>query len=123
VAKTHQETRMYPDTQLFIDGTWRAARGGRSLPVLNPATEEVIGQVAHASTDDLDEALEAAARGFATWKKVSAFDRSKLMRKAADIFRSRADAIAHMMTLEQGKPAAPMAASFRPAPRVCTSWL
>ncbi len=97
---------MYPDTQLFIDGTWRAARGGRSLPVLNPATEEVIGQVAHASTDDLDEALEAAARGFVTWKKVSAFDRSKLMRKAADIFRSRADAIAQLMTLEQGKPLA-----------------
>ena len=97
---------MYPNTQLFIDGTWRDARGGRSLPVLNPATEEVIGQVAHASKDDLDEALEAAAKGFATWKKVSAFERSKLMRKAADIFRGRADAIAKMMTLEQGKPLA-----------------
>jgi succinate-semialdehyde dehydrogenase/glutarate-semialdehyde dehydrogenase len=95
---------MYPNTQLFIAGTWRDARGGRSLPVLNPATEEVIGQVAHASKDDLDEALEAAAKGFAVWKKVSAYDRSKLMRKAADIFRSRADETARLMTLEQGKP-------------------
>ena len=60
-------------------------------------------QVAHAGTADLDEALEAAAAGFA-WKKVSAFERSKLMRKAADLLRSRADAIAALMTLEQGKP-------------------
>jgi succinate-semialdehyde dehydrogenase/glutarate-semialdehyde dehydrogenase len=95
---------MYQDTQLFIDGTWRAARSGRTIPVLNPATEEVIGQVAHAGKDDLDEALEAAAKGFATWKKVSAFDRSKLMRKAADILRGRADEVAKLMTLEQGKP-------------------
>lgn len=97
---------MYPDVQLYIAGTWRDARSGRTLPVLNPATEEVIGQVAHASTDDLDEALEAAQKAFETWRKVSAFDRSKLMRKAADIFRSRADETARLLTLEQGKPLA-----------------
>ncbi|MDB5372756.1 MAG: aldehyde dehydrogenase, partial [Belnapia sp.] len=94
----------YPTVQLHINGEWRAARGGKTLPVINPATEEEIGQVAHASTADLDEALDAAARGFATWKKVSAFDRSKLMRKAADLLRSRADMIAALMTAEQGKP-------------------
>jgi succinate-semialdehyde dehydrogenase/glutarate-semialdehyde dehydrogenase len=94
----------YPNVQLHINGEWRAARGGKSLPVINPATEEVIGEVAHASTADLDEALDAAAKGFATWKKVSAFDRSKLMRKAADLLRSRADMIAALMTAEQGKP-------------------
>jgi succinate-semialdehyde dehydrogenase / glutarate-semialdehyde dehydrogenase len=54
--------------------------------VLNPATEEVIGTVAHAEKADLDEALAAAEKGFACAKKVSAFDRYKLMRKAADIF-------------------------------------
>jgi succinate-semialdehyde dehydrogenase/glutarate-semialdehyde dehydrogenase len=95
---------MYPDIQLFVAGQWRDAAGGRKLPVINPATEEVIGQVAHASTADLDEALEAAAKGFETWRKVSAFDRAKLMRKAADIFRSRADETARLLTLEQGKP-------------------
>lgn len=95
---------MYRDTLLHIAGEWRQARSGRTIPVLNPATEEVIGQVAHAGTDDLDEALEAAEAGFAIWRKVSAFERSKLMRKAADIFRSRADEVAKLMTLEQGKP-------------------
>ena len=94
----------YPNVNLYIDGKWRPAEGNRTLPVLNPATEEVIGTVAHASKGDLDEALAAAEKGFAVWKKVSAFERSKLMRKAADIFRSRADEVARLMTAEQGKP-------------------
>jgi len=95
---------MYQDTQLYINGTWRPARSGRTLPVLNPANEEVIGTVAHAGKEDLDEALEAAAKGFALWKKVSAYDRAKLMRKAADNLRASADVTARLMTLEQGKP-------------------
>ncbi|TDG28860.1 NAD-dependent succinate-semialdehyde dehydrogenase [Paracraurococcus ruber] len=96
----------YPNVLLHINGEWRPARSGRTLPVINPATEEVIGTLAHAGKDDLDEALEAAAKGFAAWKKVSAFDRAKVMRKAADILRSRADEIAQLMTQEQGKPVA-----------------
>ncbi len=95
---------MYQDVLLHIAGEWRPARSGRTLPVLNPATEEVIGTVAHAGRDDLDEALEAAQKGFETWRRVSAYDRAKLMRKAADILRSRADETARLMTLEQGKP-------------------
>jgi succinate-semialdehyde dehydrogenase/glutarate-semialdehyde dehydrogenase len=89
---------------LHIDGQWRPATGNRTIPILNPATEEQIGTVPHASQADLDEALEAAERGFNIWKKVSAFDRSKLMRKAANILRERAGEIARVMTLEQGKP-------------------
>jgi succinate-semialdehyde dehydrogenase/glutarate-semialdehyde dehydrogenase len=97
---------MYKDVQLHIGGQWRAATGGRTIPVLNPATEEQIGTVPHASEADLDEALAAAERGFHIWRRVSAFDRSKLMRKAADLLRERADSIARMMTMEQGKPLA-----------------
>src|ERR1700742_5094801 len=95
---------MYQDVLLFIDGQWTKAAGGRSIPVVNPATGEPIGTVAHADKSDLDRALEAAEKGFKAWKKVSAFDRSKGMRKAADLLRSRADAIAPLLTLEQGKP-------------------
>lgn len=95
---------MYPDVQLHIDGVWRDAEGGRRIPVINPATEEQIGTVAHCSINDLDAALDATTRGFAVWSKVSAFDRSKLMRKAADLLRERADNIARLMTQEQGKP-------------------
>ncbi|MFC0408344.1 NAD-dependent succinate-semialdehyde dehydrogenase [Roseomonas elaeocarpi] len=97
---------MYPDVQLFIDGQWRPGTGGKTIEVINPATEERIGTVAHATTADLDEALAAADRGFKVWRATSAFERYKLIRKAADILRSRADSIAEMMTQEQGKPLA-----------------
>ncbi len=56
---------MYPDTRLYIDGEWRDALSGRWIDVINPATEEPIGRVAHAGREDLDMALAAAARGFA----------------------------------------------------------
>lgn len=95
---------MYPDVQLYINGQWRAAHDGRTQPVLDPATGQIIGQVAHADISDLDDALAAADRGFAAWRAVSAFDRYKIMRKAAVLVRERADSIARIMTQEQGKP-------------------
>ena len=93
----------YSDTQLFINGTWRPSQSGRTIDVLNPATEETIGTVAHADRADLDEALAAAAAGFKVWRAVSAFDRCKIMRKAAAIMRERNDEIAPLLTMEQGK--------------------
>jgi len=96
----------YPDTLLLIDGDWTKARGGRTIPVANPATGETIGSVAHADRSDLDRALEAAEKGFDVWRKISAYDRAKLMRKAAGLLRDRADTIASVMTMEQGKPLA-----------------
>src|SRR5579871_1023123 len=97
---------MYPNVNLFIDGAWRPAISGKTLSVLNPATGEPIGTVAHAEKADLDLALTAAQKGFETWRKVSAYDRYRLMRKAADNLRSRAGDIATVMTMEQGKPLA-----------------
>ncbi|MGB3864852.1 MAG: NAD-dependent succinate-semialdehyde dehydrogenase [Xanthobacteraceae bacterium] len=93
----------YPNTLLLVDGKWRGGASGRTIAVLNPATEETIGAVAHADTSDLDEALAAAAKGFKVWRAMSALDRSKIMRKAAALMRERADAIATLMTMEQGK--------------------
>jgi succinate-semialdehyde dehydrogenase/glutarate-semialdehyde dehydrogenase len=94
----------YPDTQLFLNGEWRDALAKESLEIINPATEEVIGKVSHARKEDLDIALNAAEKAFNSWKNVSAYERSKILRKAADIVRSKADKIATLMTLEQGKP-------------------
>jgi succinate-semialdehyde dehydrogenase/glutarate-semialdehyde dehydrogenase len=95
---------MYSDVSLLIDGGWRPAVSGKTLAVLNPATGDPIGNVAHAEKADLDLALAAAQKGFAAWRKVSAFERYKLMRKAADNLRARADEVATQMTMEQGKP-------------------
>src|ERR1700681_1761500 len=101
-----KEIAMYSDVQLLIDGAWGPAASGKTIPVLNPATGEAIGTVAHAEKAELDRALAAAEKGFATWRKVSAFDRYKTMRKAADILRANAGDIATLMTMEQGKPLA-----------------
>ena len=95
----------YPDTQLYIDGQWRDGSEKR-LPVLNPATGEAIGTLAHAGRKDLDEALAAAERGFQQWRRVGVVERSQLMRRAAGLLRERKDAIATLMTMEQGKPLA-----------------
>ena len=97
---------MYPDVLLHIDGEWRAARAGRALDIVNPATGEVIGQLARAGTEDLDAALDAAAKGFAVWRRISAYERSAILRKAAAIFRERLETTARLMTQEQGKPLA-----------------
>jgi len=97
---------MYSNVNLFIDGAWQPAASGKTLDVLNPATGDPIGTVAHAEKADLDRALAAAQKGFAAWRKVSAHDRYRLMRKAADTLRSRANEIATLMTMEQGKPIA-----------------
>ncbi|MCO6390834.1 aldehyde dehydrogenase family protein [Aliihoeflea aestuarii] len=93
----------YPDTQLFINGEWRAGGGGW-IEIVDPATDEVIGKVAHANRGDLDAALDAVAAGFKVWSATSPFERSKIMRKAAELLRERAPRIAPMMTREQGKP-------------------
>ena len=97
---------MYPNTLLYINGNWGPGASGRTLPIVNPATGGPIGTVAYAERADLDRALDAADLGFKAWRKVSAFERSKLMRKAANLFRERADAIAPILTMEQGKPLA-----------------
>lgn len=97
---------MHSDLGLYIDGKF--VKGGASTgeEVLNPASNEVLGHLAHASNDDLDAALTAAERGFDHWRRISAFERSEIMRRAAGLLRERSAQIARAMTLEQGKPIA-----------------
>ncbi|GGJ84975.1 NAD-dependent succinate-semialdehyde dehydrogenase [Pseudomonas matsuisoli] len=97
---------MTQDVNLLINGEWRAALSGKTLDIVNPATEAVIGQLAHAEQADLDLALKAAQNGFEVWREMSAFERCKIMRKAANLLRERAKEIAVLMTREQGKPLA-----------------
>ena len=92
----------YPDLSLYIDGGWR--KTGQALPVLNPATEAVIGQVPVARREDLDDALEAAAKGFRIWKATSPRARAEVILRACALMRARIDDIAHAITLEHGKP-------------------
>ena len=97
-------TPSYTDTQLLVDGQWADAASGKTIDVVNPATGQVIGTVAHAGIADLDRALASAQRGFEAWRNIPAHERAATMRRAAGLLRERADAIAHLLTQEQGKP-------------------
>lgn len=90
--------------QLLIDGTWRAGSGSVSEPVFNPATGEVLAEVPHASSADLDAALEASARGFRVWRATPALDRQKIIERAARLLEERKERIARNLTMEMGKP-------------------
>ncbi len=94
----------YPSIQLFIDGQWSAGADGRTLDVRNPANGQVLGQVACAERSDLDRAVLAAQKGFETWRDMPPVARCKVMQKAAELLRTRADDIARVLTQEQGKP-------------------
>lgn len=92
------------DVRLLIGGSWVSGSDERRLPILDPSTGEPVGSVAVASNADLEQAVTAAAHGFAAWRVVAPFDRARLLRDAATLLRERAGAIAATLSLEQGKP-------------------
>ena len=93
----------YTSLEHYIDGNWVKPTGSKTQEVMNPAKNTPIGELGFASKGDLDKALAAVDKGFKTWRKVSAFERGKILRKAADLVRTRAPEIAKVLTLEQGK--------------------
>lgn len=93
----------YADLGLFIGGEWLGTGGRQSSPVVNPATEEVIAHVPHASKADLDRALAAAQEGFKTWRAVFPDERGRILKRAADLLRERKEEIARIATTESGK--------------------
>jgi succinate-semialdehyde dehydrogenase/glutarate-semialdehyde dehydrogenase len=96
----------YPELSLLVAGQWRRGEGRDVLPVTDPATKSVVGELPVATTADLDEALESAAAAFTTWRTTPAYDRYGILRRAADLLRDRAAEIGRTTTIEQGKPVA-----------------
>ncbi len=94
------------DLALFINGGWKIGEGRDMFPVVDPASGEAIAEVPLATPADLDEALDAADKGFALWRATPVETRAAVLRKAAALLRERADGIARLLTLEQGKPLA-----------------
>jgi succinate-semialdehyde dehydrogenase/glutarate-semialdehyde dehydrogenase len=93
----------YETLNHYIDGQWVQPTSGKSQDVMNPAKNTPLATLGFAGRPDLDKAIKAAEKGFATWRKVSAFERSGILRKAANLVRERADDIARVLTMEQGK--------------------
>ena len=94
----------YEKLDLLINGQFRQGSGGDAEDVINPASEEVLGAVPHASTADLDEALDATAAGFETWRNMTALARQAIINKACDIMAADIDRLSRNMTMEMGKP-------------------
>jgi succinate-semialdehyde dehydrogenase/glutarate-semialdehyde dehydrogenase len=93
----------YPELYLLIDGQRLGRAGRRTVPVINPATEEILGELPLANASDLDAALEAARRAWPVWRAMGPQQRGKILRKAADLIRERGEDIARLATMEEGK--------------------
>jgi succinate-semialdehyde dehydrogenase / glutarate-semialdehyde dehydrogenase len=91
---------------LLIDGKWREASSGATLPVVDPSTGEDLCEVADAGVDDAISALDAAARAQRGWAAHPPRERGEILRRAFEALIARADDIALLMTLEMGKPVA-----------------
>lgn len=94
----------YPELSLCIDGHFLSGAGRDTQPVINPATEDNLGDLPHANTADLDAALAAAERGFQLWRQVPAYERSQKLRRVGELISARRDSIAPLITMELGKP-------------------
>ncbi|MEM6908226.1 MAG: NAD-dependent succinate-semialdehyde dehydrogenase [Pseudomonadota bacterium] len=96
----------YPTPKMLIGGEWIADGGNGTMPVINPATEAVLGECPKADPAQLDAALRAADAAFAGWAATPAIERYRVLRRGAELIRERAPQIARIITAEMGKPGA-----------------
>ena len=108
-------TKLHPTNQQFlarraagegllVNGSWKAARDGKTFDTVDPATGAVIGKLALASSGGVDEAVAAAGDALAGWKGTTPLNRSKILWAIADIIEENIDALAELESLDQGKP-------------------
>ena len=106
-SPAHATVRKF-QTKLLIDGQWRDSVSGKTFKTINPATEEVITEVADGDAADIDLAVKAARKAFddrkGPWRKMDARDRGKLMYRLADLIEENIDELAELETLDNGKP-------------------
>src|SRR6266566_5391959 len=93
-------------TKMLIDGKWVNSASGKTFQTLNPATGEVIANVAEGDKADVDKAAKAARKAFdkGPWRKMNARERGRLMYKLADLIEKNFDELAALETLDNGKP-------------------
>ncbi|HAL5253449.1 TPA: aldehyde dehydrogenase family protein [Salmonella enterica] len=92
--------------QAFIDGDWRDARGGDVIPVSNPANGKPLGNVPKMGAEETRDAINAANRALPAWRALTAKERANILRRWFNLMMEHQDDLAHLMTLEQGKPLA-----------------
>ncbi|MCX8279446.1 NAD-dependent succinate-semialdehyde dehydrogenase [Phyllobacterium sp. 0TCS1.6C] len=98
-----QKSSQFMKQANLIDGAWVAADSGKTIDVINPATGLKIGTIPNSGKAETQRAIDAAAEAFKSWRKTSVLERSKLMRKLHDLILENQDALAELLTMEQGK--------------------
>jgi aldehyde dehydrogenase (NAD+) len=106
ITEPRRATRRNLQAKMLIDGKWRDSVSGKTFETVNPATEEVIAQVAEGDAADVDLAVKAARKAFDSgpWRKTDARDRGRLLNKLADLIEQNIDELAELETLDNGKP-------------------
>src|SRR5213596_2025384 len=92
--------------QCYIDGKWADADSGKSIPVNNPATGEILGTVPNMGAAEARRAIEAANAAFPAWRAKTAKERANILRKWFDLMMANQEDLAKILTAEQGKPLA-----------------
>jgi succinate-semialdehyde dehydrogenase / glutarate-semialdehyde dehydrogenase len=100
-----QDLRLFRQA-CYIDGTWVEATAGNEIKVDDPSTGDIIGSVPKMGAAQTRQAIEAAARAFPAWRSRTAKERAFVLRRWFDLMVANQDDLAHLMTLEQGKPLA-----------------
>ena len=98
---THQNFNL-PELKLYINGQWVSGSSGRRIEVRNPATGDVLGALALASSNDIDSALSAASKALPGWRSTAPGERTRLIMKGADLVRLHSEELARLTTLELG---------------------
>src|SRR3990172_10790381 len=92
--------------KMLIGGKWVGAASGKTFPTFNPATGDVLAQVAEGDREDIDRAVKAARRAFESgpWRRMTASERGRLIWKLADLLDAHLEEFAQIETLDNGKP-------------------
>lgn len=97
---------IYADYGLYINGAWCEADQSATITVIDPATEQPLGTIPHATQKDIERAIQSSTQAFTTWRATMPWDRAAILRRASDLIRERTDAMARLLSQEQGKPLA-----------------
>src|SRR5512136_1935391 len=90
--------------KFYIDGQWVESAGTRTWDVINPATEEVAGQIALGAKEDVSRAVAAARRAFSSWSRTSREERIAMLGHIAEIYKTRLDDMCAAISEEMGAP-------------------
>ena len=107
-VQMHNHVQEFVSTprKMFIDGKWVEAASGKTFPTYNPATGEVLAQIAEGDREDIDRAVKAARRAFESgpWHEMTASQRGRIIWKLGDLIEEHLEEFAQLESLDNGKP-------------------